>query len=212
MIKILKDIRNEKTPQWSSSTYHIANIFVSGAINTMLELSNYSAYAQMWDGFATASKRFYNLSDSLFNFIPWPPMINALVNAGRRKFTKRWAGWVGNKLFINYIENIIINWLKNDLPEMFELTFIKQWEKGIEYPIQSIISSRDLIKNHSESGEYFKPIKGPKIHLEDLGITMQDAFKGYYLRVDHRTNPKEKVDPSKIISIGLGRNSEVLQE
>ncbi|MHA1311774.1 MAG: hypothetical protein ACTSWR_06960 [Candidatus Helarchaeota archaeon] len=211
MMSILKDIRNERTPNWRNSTYHIANIYISGAINAILELSNYAAYCQMWDGFATAFKKFYNLNDYWFNFIPWPPLINALINAGRRKFAKRWGAWTGNKLFINHIEDIILNWLKNDMPEVYESAFIKQWESGIEFPIQSLISSRDLIKNFKENGTYHFKTSGHKIHLEDLGIDEHDAFKGYYLRIDHNFIP-QKIDPSYIISVGLGRNTKIIQD
>ncbi|MBD3230113.1 MAG: hypothetical protein GF329_18185 [Candidatus Lokiarchaeota archaeon] len=212
MMSILKDIRNERTPQWSHSTYHIANIYISGAINSMLELSNYGAYTQMWDGLATANKRFYNLHDHWFNFIPWPPMILALINAGRRKFAKRWAGWTGNKLFINHIEDIILNWLKSDLPEIYESALTNQWEEGIEFPSQSLSSSRILIKNYEKMGEYHTKSKGPKIHLEDLGITMENAFKGYYLRIDHKMKPTTDIDRSKIITEGLGRSSKILED
>jgi len=212
MISILKDIRNERTPDWSTSRYHIANIYISGAINSMLELSNYSAYTQMWDGLATYNKKFYGLPDYWFNFIPWPPMINALVNAGRRKFALRWASWTGNKLFINHIEDVILDWLKKDLPEIYEFALLKQWEDGIEFPTQSLVSSRQLIANYQNSGVYHLPPKGPLIHLNDLEIDIADAFKGYYLRVDHHTDPNEKVDKSKIISVGLGRDSKVLQD
>ncbi|MHA1231226.1 MAG: hypothetical protein ACTSRP_08300 [Candidatus Helarchaeota archaeon] len=211
MISILKDVRNERTAYWSNSTYHISNIYITGAINSILELSNYAAYCQMWDGIATAYKKFYNLHDYWFNFVPWPPLINALINAGRRKFAKRWAAWTGNKLFINHIEDVILEWLKSDLPEIYESAFIKQWERGIEFPIQSLISSQVLIENYKKTGIYHIETKGPKIHLEDLGIDISDAFKGYYLRIDHNFKPK-KIDPSVIVSIGLGRNTKIIQE
>jgi hypothetical protein len=213
MISILEDVRNERTPNWSNSTYHVANIYITGAINSMLELSNYGAYTQMWDGLASANKRFYDLGDYWFNFIPWPPLIQALINAGRRKFANRWAGWVGNKLFINHIEDIILNWLKTDLPEIYEYAFVRQWEEGIEFPIQSLVSSRTMIKNFKENGFYHQQkTKGSKIKLDNLGIDMEEAFKGYYMRIDHNTKPNDKIDRSKIISIGLGRNSKILEE
>ncbi|HUX98253.1 MAG TPA: hypothetical protein VMV49_01750 [Candidatus Deferrimicrobium sp.] len=96
MIDILRDVRNERTPYWSSSTYHCAVVYMSGAINTMLELSNFSTYAALWDGIS--AKRVYHLPETWYDFIPNPPFLSSLLFTGRRGFSKRWASWTGNKL------------------------------------------------------------------------------------------------------------------
>ncbi|MHA1267770.1 MAG: hypothetical protein ACTSRS_21220 [Candidatus Helarchaeota archaeon] len=48
--------------------------------------------------------------------------------------------------------------------------------------------------------------------MENLGISVEEAFDGYYLRVDSNTELEEKVDSSSIISRGLGRGTQILQE
>jgi hypothetical protein len=210
MIDILRDIRNERAPYWSSSTYHCAAVYMSGAINAMLELSNFSTYAALWDGIS--AKRVYNLPEIWYDFIPNPPFLSTLLYSGRRGFSKRWASWTGNKLYIAHIEDVILDWLKSEVPEVHKIGLVEQWEEGIPYPQQSLISSQDLLENFKKTGGFHTEIPGKKILLDDLGIMMEQAFTGYYLRVDNHTNPDEKLDSSYIISKGLGRSTQILQD
>ncbi|MHA1267769.1 MAG: hypothetical protein ACTSRS_21215 [Candidatus Helarchaeota archaeon] len=150
MIDILKDVRNERTPFWSSSPYHCAVVYLSGAINAMLELSNFETYTFLWDGLST--RRIYHLPEIWFDFIPNPPFLSTLLYTGRRGFARRWGSWTGNKLYIAHIEEIIRNWLKTEVPEIYELGLLEQWQYGIPYPKQSLISSQILLKNFLENG------------------------------------------------------------
>jgi len=183
---------------------------LSGAINAMLELSNYSTYATLWDGIS--AKRVYNLPETWYDFIPNPPFLQTLLFTGRRSFSQRWASWTGNKLYIAHIESIILEWLKSQVPELFEIGLMDQWEEGIPYPKQSLISHQILLDNFKKTGAYYRIDSDPKIRMDDLGIAPEQAFEGFYLRVDNETNPSEKVDSSALISRGLGRNTEIYQD
>ncbi len=210
MVDILRDVRNERTPFWSSSVYHCAAVYLSGAINAMLELSNFSTYTALWDGIS--AKRVYGLPETWYDFIPNPPFLSTLLLTGRRGFSKRWASWTGNKLYIAHIEDVILNWLKSEVPEVYKIGLVDQWQEGIPLPQQSLISSQILLENFKKTGFFHSKIPGNKITLEGLGITLEEAFDGYYLRVDNHTNPKEKIDFSFVISKGLGRNTRIFQE
>jgi len=57
--------------------------------------------------------------------------------------------------------------------------------------------------------------KGPRITLDSLGISIDKAFNGYYIDIDHEYVPKEneKVDlKDKIISIGNGRKAKIVKK
>ncbi|MHA1404524.1 MAG: hypothetical protein ACTSSI_12235 [Candidatus Helarchaeota archaeon] len=211
MIDILKDVRNERDPHRSNAMYHVGLTYISGVFNTMFEWkSNYDAYGAFWDGLQ--SKKFYNLQDSHFNFVPHPPILKTLIRAGRRAFMKKWSSWAGNKLFINHIEPIILDWIKSKTPEIFNLIFIKGIEEGIPFPVQSMVSGMDLKKNFDLSGRYFNDVNSPKIRVDDLKLSSEEVFNGVYLRVDRKTPPTEHVDESSIISLGLGRNARIFQD
>ncbi len=212
MSDILKDIRNERAPIRQSSSYHVGATYLSPAINQMLHLSNFESYGGFWDGIQSNNRKYFQMNDLFFIFYPWPPIMNSLMLAGRRAFIKRWSMWAGGKLYINHIEDIIIEWLKESNPEIFKVGLIDQIKVGIPYPRQSIISGLDLKKNLHNYGEYFWNGDEKRILIEDMDIELENAFEGYYLRVDNKTPITEKVDFSKIISIGMGRNSRILQD
>ncbi|MHA1299842.1 MAG: hypothetical protein ACTSO9_10435 [Candidatus Helarchaeota archaeon] len=212
MSDVLKDIRNERSPIRQSSSYHVGATYLSPAINQMFHLSNFDSYGGFWDGIQSTNKNYFRMSDLFFIFYPWPPIMNTLMLAGRRAFISKWSTWAGGKLYINHIEDIIINWLKDSNPEIFKVGLLDQIEEGIPYPKQSLISGLDLRKNYHNYGEYFWSEDENRIRIENLGISMDEAFEGYYLRVDKNTPINEKVDFSKIISIGMGRNSRILQD
>ncbi|NHI92571.1 MAG: hypothetical protein EAX96_08705 [Candidatus Lokiarchaeota archaeon] len=209
MIDILKDIRNERTPNRMQSTYHVATCWLSAAFNQAFDLSNYEAYGGFYDG--VASQSVYKLSDYLFCFVPWPPIMKSLLYAGRRGFMKKWASWCGNKLLINQWEDSIINWVKEKNPETFNIIFNEGIE-NIPFPCDSLLSKNILIENHKKTGFFFSENNLPTINIKDLVTTEEEWFKGLYLRVTPRTPNKTKIDESFIISKGMGKNTQILQD
>ncbi|MHA1799976.1 MAG: hypothetical protein ACTSVY_16125 [Candidatus Helarchaeota archaeon] len=213
MIDILKDVRNERDPSRASAMYHVGATFLSGALNTLYEWkSNFEAYGAFWDGLQ--SRDFYKMPETHFNFVPHPPILNALIRSGRRSFIKKWSSWAGNKLFINHIEPTILDWIKNETPEVFNIIFEEGVKEGIPFPIQSMVSGMDIKEHFKQTGTYFdeSQINKNKIFIEDLNLTSEDAYNGIYLRIDRHSNVDEKIDQSFIISTGLGRNAKIYQE
>ena len=210
LIDVLKDIRNERTPSRAQSIYHVATCWLSAAFNQAFDLSNFEAYGGFYDGIA--AKDVYKLTDFLFCFVPWPPIIKSLMYAGRRGFMKRWAAWCGHKLLINGFEEFILNWIKNENPETFKTIFIDGVEK-IPFPVDSLISKNDLIENYNNKGVFFPEEDNlPKINAKELNFDQNELFSGIYFRINHRTPNNIKVDESLIISKGMGRKTQILQD
>ena len=210
LIDVLKDIRNERTPSRAHCTYHVATCWLSAAFNQAFELSNFEAYGGFYDGIA--AKDVYRLSDSLFCFVPWPPILRSLIYTGRRGFMKRWASWCGHKLLINGFEEFILNWIKTENPETFKTIFLDGIEQ-IPFPSDSLISKKTLIEHHKKSGLFFPEQENkPKINVKELNIEDHELFSGLYFRINHRTPNSTKIDDSFIISKGMGRKTQILQE
>ena len=209
MIDILKDIRNERTPGRSQSTYHVATCWLSSALNQAFDLSNYEAYGGFYDGIG--SEAVYKLSDYLFCFVPWPPIMKSLLYAGRRGFMKKWSSWCGNKLLINQFEDSIIDWVKEKNPETYNIIFNSGIE-NIPFPCDSLISKNVLVENHKKTGLFFSEQTQPGINLKNLSLTEEEWFKGLYLRVTPKTPNTTEIDDSYIISKGMGRNTKIMQE
>ncbi|MHA1649493.1 MAG: hypothetical protein ACTSYB_04790 [Candidatus Helarchaeota archaeon] len=74
------------------------------------------------------------------------------------------------------------------------------------YPCDSL--ALEVLKNFKKNidSDYWIYNK-KRIRFSDLKIPQEDALKGYYLDVDHETSLDEKIDETRIISIGMGRNT-----
>ncbi|MHA1382832.1 MAG: hypothetical protein ACTSR3_03640, partial [Candidatus Helarchaeota archaeon] len=117
IIEILKDIRNERTPQWEHSSYHIAMTWNSGMSNVLLEQSTWEGFAEIWDGINVKKQ---GIPDYWFCYVPWPPMIRTLFSLPRPSWTLRITGlFLGHKFYLNGFEDIAVNWLKDNFPEVF---------------------------------------------------------------------------------------------
>ena len=49
--------------------------------------------------------------------------------------------------------------------------------------------------------------EGNRIKIDDLGLTFDEARTGVYLDVTGETSPDEKLDKSRVFSVGIGRNT-----
>ena len=68
IIDVLKDIRNERAPQWKNSTYHVVMVWMSAACNLGIEISNYESIANIYDGIS--APRIWGLHDVYFEYVP----------------------------------------------------------------------------------------------------------------------------------------------
>lgn len=52
--------------------------------------------------------------------------------------------------------------------------------------------------------------EGKLMNIADADLTFDDVRKGIYLNVNSETKPSEKLDRSKIISLGIGSKTQFL--
>lgn len=208
IVNILKDIRNERMPQWADSIYHCVSVIGCAATNALLCTTNYETWTSLWDGMS--SKSYYKRPDSLWKFFPSPPMLSTMSYLGRSDFALKMVGLTHrNNLNILGIEGDIFAYFDRELPEVTE--YIREtYEKMIHLPRSTLeaqppnLKDKDVMKNERFDWNYpDERIVKP----EDLEFSIDEMMDGVYLNIDHEFPNDEKVDKSKIISTGLGRNT-----
>ncbi|MHA1378114.1 MAG: hypothetical protein ACTSRG_07005 [Candidatus Helarchaeota archaeon] len=212
IIEVLKDIRNERTPQWEHSSYHIAMSWNSGMSNVLLEQSTWEGFAEIWDG---VNSKKLGLSDYWFCYVPWPAMINTLFGLPRHSWTLRITGlFLGHKFYLNGFEDIAVDWLKDNFPEVFDIAIKDQIEvEGIPLPWQTLeckppnLKNKKVIQNENFDFKYPKPEQFLK--PSDLDLNLEDILKGVFLDITHET--KEKITKDLIISQGIGKDTVYLK-
>jgi len=202
---ILRDIRNERTPQWSQSNYMTTLVWVSAVVNQIEYQSNYEALGGLWDGIEAAQ---FGLPDHLFCYCPWPPLIRTLTYLGRPNFILRLSGLsTEHRLYTQGANRGNLAWLEKNVPELVDLFLRQGWEKmGIHRPSETITEEypylkekRDIPKKYTMTSKEQK-----RILCEDLGLTWKEAASGVYLNVTHETPETELIDVSHVISTGVG--------
>ncbi|MHA1310031.1 MAG: hypothetical protein ACTSQO_03800 [Candidatus Helarchaeota archaeon] len=202
-IEIMRDIRNERTPQWSNSTYLTAESWISCAINILLECTGFQTHGLFWDG--VNAKRRYKLKDDYCRFYPYPPLLNTMFMMQRPQYIARAAGlFNSHQMIIKGIHPTPLQWVKDNFIEAFEIGIRHQLEiEGLNLPVVNMNTKVNL---DVEKGWDFD--KGTKIKIEDLGLeSSEDALKGVLLDVTHETPPDAKIDEKNIISKGWGLNT-----
>ena len=208
--EILKDIRNERTPQWQGSTYNVAVVYMSAITSFLIEPSTWEVGGMLWDGMN--SKRVYGMPDYYFCYSPWPSFFMMLMNLERSNFTSKLVGLATqHKLVIQSFEDKIQNYLGTLEPEIFNEYFKKTYQDGAYWPVQSLGCKPPNLKNKKtyESEEALTKWEyppGDRITPESLNMSIEEYTKGVFLDISHENEPWS-VDPKdKIISKGWGTN------
>ncbi len=203
---VLKDIRNERTPQWSDSGYFSATLLSSWAINLLCVPSNYEALGDMYDGWA--SKELYGLPDYTFALLPFPTAFSMFLMQGRDGFMMKLGSLTTQlKLYVLPWEEENYNIIKTRAPGVFNMYKKSIETEGVPFPIQSLNSEYPNIKKKDPNIKFDRTYpSGQRIMLEDLGLTFDEFTKGVYLNIDNETTP-QKVGKETIISRGIGRNT-----
>ena len=206
LIDILKDIRNERTPQFSDSLLWVSAAWSSAMFNMFAELTNYEMLSSIFNGLA--SKALFKLPDYYFIYYPLPPLFGSLAYSTREKFSLIIAGLTSSHfLVLNTIEDDAISWVKDELPELFQLVFMAQWDQGLPIPQISFKTEIPTKKEKfvDEQGNLVrKEPEGTRLTLENLEIPEEEAFKGYLTDINHETPLNFKPSRDNLISQGRG--------
>ncbi len=209
-IDILSDIRNERTPQWSTSNYMTTLVWCSAVINQIEYNSNYEALGGLWDGIEAAD---LGLPDFLFCYCPWPPMIRTLTYLGRSQFILRLAGMsTEHHFFTQGVESKNFAWLEQHVPELLDLCIREGWEKkGIVRPSETITEEYPYLKEKKDVPKKYTLTseEHSRVFCEHLGLNWKEAALGVFLNVTHEFPETEAIDSSKILSTGVGSESKI---
>lgn len=209
-IDILKDIRNERTPQWSKSPYHIIMVYGLGVANAGLEISSYENIAYIHDG---VNYQNWGIPDANFTFAPFPALLKMLFVMDRTGFTKKFAGLTAeSKMYCHHMveKAFPMDWFMQYYSECYKM-WIENWtEIGIPFPSTSLNVKFPGMKVLKKGMENFSRNydSDPRIFADDIGLTPEEALKGVFLDIDHLTKPR-KLNPDDKISTGCGMSTKI---
>lgn len=207
ILDVLRDVRNERSPQWADSAYSMCMLWISAAVNMFVEPSNWNALSQIWDG--VNAKKIYGRSDYYFAYVPWPPIMNMLFAMGRPEFTMRLTGLLtSNHLFINGFEPRMIQFYKEIAPELWESIINNMKDKGVPTPRMSLGCKPPDLRNKSkfkrEEFDWTYP-SGTRIKPYEWDLKDEEIFSGIYTDITHETPSESFYGKEHIISSGIGR-------
>jgi hypothetical protein len=206
LLDILKDVRNERTPQWAKSDYSVGTVISSWAINLMCIPSNYESIGETFDG--RASKDSYGLPDYTFSLHPFPSAFNMFFYKGRSEFCKILASLTTQmEFYVQPFELHNLEIIRTRVPELFAIYKDQIENEGIPFPVQTINSDYPNLKGKDPNTRFDKRYPpGDFLKPSDLDLTLEEFLSGVYLDVNHET-PAKKIDASKIKSTGIGRST-----
>ncbi len=206
LIDILKDVRNERTPQFSDSLLWVSCCWSSAMFNLFSELSNYETLSSIFNGLA--SKTLFKLPDHYFIYYPMPPLFGSFAYGTRNKFGSVIAGLTSSHyLVLNTIEDGAMKWVKNKIPEMYETVYKSQWIEGVPIPAISLQTKipHDMKKLVDKNGNLVRnEPDGTRLTLENLEISEDESYKGYLTDIDHETPLDSHITPANLVSKGRG--------
>ena len=97
---------------------------------------------------------------------------------------------------------------------MWYILLTRAWERdGIPTPQVSLDWQYPNIKERKDFTKKFTRVstKNTRITLDDLNIDLEDAYRGVFLDYTFE-DPPETLSHDSIISIGMGKEAQVLQE
>ncbi|NVM32006.1 MAG: hypothetical protein HWN65_24410 [Candidatus Helarchaeota archaeon] len=207
IMDILRDVRNERTPQWSDSAYSMSMVWLSGAVNILMEPSSWGSLAEIWDG--VNAKKIYGRPDHWFCYFPWPPILTTLFAMDRPSWTIRLTGLLtSHHLFINGFEPKMMNFYKNITPEIWEFVKRNLKENGVPTPrmtLGCIPPDFKSKKNFQKETFEFKYPSGTRIMPYDWGLSDEEVFGGIYTDITHETPEEPEYGKEHLIKIGIGK-------
>ncbi len=206
ILDILKDVRNERSPQWSDSAYSMCMLWITGAINMFVEPSSWNALAEIWDG--VNAKKIYGRPDYFYCYVPWPPVMNLLFAMGRPEFTMRLTGLLTNhQLFVNGFEPEMINFYKDVVPEVWDWLINNMKESGVPTPRQTLGCTppdlKDKKKFKNLEFDWIYP-EGARVKPFEWDLADEEVFSGIFTDISHETPAEQFYGKEHIVSKGIG--------
>ncbi|NHI92168.1 MAG: hypothetical protein EAX96_06660 [Candidatus Lokiarchaeota archaeon] len=206
ILDVMKDIRNERTPQWSNSLYSVVMLHTSGLFNFFVEPSNYEVLGSVWDGYN--SKRYHGMKDHWFMFYPDLPLINSMSLSSRSSFMSRLGGLTSGKaLCIHTIEEPALRWIKNDIPEAYPAVVQYCREIGVPVPRMTLeckVGGKDnLLTSDEQLNRTY--LEGTRVTREDINVTEEDFYKGFLTNIQDDAPLDVKVTEKNLLSKNFGK-------
>ncbi len=188
---VCRDMRNERTPQWSGSDYYVATVISSWAINLMWIPSNYEGIGETYDGWASKEK--YGLPDYTFVIHPYPSAFNLFFYQGRSTFISKLASLSTNMAFyLQPFEPRNLEILRNGAPHVVNIYKDQILNEGVPFPNQTLNCEFPNIRKKDPNIRFKKKYpKGDFVKPDDLNLTFDEFLKGVYLDVNHETKPQK---------------------
>ncbi|MHA1143960.1 MAG: hypothetical protein ACTSRW_04415 [Candidatus Helarchaeota archaeon] len=206
--ELLNQFRSERSPEWSTSAHYLFLGFNTGLYNLIAEPSNFELEIALWDAMNAAK---HGLPTAWFVYTPWPPMLKNLLNLDRKTSSLRALEmFTKGRLHVLPIEESTLNWLNENYPEVYRGLLAQRAIYGIP-SINHTLNCK--IPDYSDESTFlekkfsWKYPKEKKIFPGDMGMSVEDTFKGVYLDVDSKTPIDEKITKKHILSIGIGRET-----
>lgn len=212
---ILKDIRNERTPQFGDAAYSVIMINMSGVINSIVEVSIYEEIVQIWD--YINAKKYYKTANDWGAYIPMPSLLNTFLKLKRPEWAIKMSSLLSrNNQVCQGLEDYIYNWISEELPEFINTNFNEHWKDiGIPLPAHTLNIDLELTRKCKYEPDQpfcfnYNSLKTFFTH-EDLDIELDTARKGIYLDINHHTPINTEINNSNIIATGIGLETKVIR-
>ncbi len=207
IIDILRDIRNERNPEFAQSLYSLCMVWATAGLNVSVEPSNFSQMGCVYDGIQ--AKRDYGMADYWFNYVPLLPLLNMMALSGRQSWVGKLAGLLtNNQLFITAFEPKHKEVYKERAPELWDYFLTTLKEKGVPTPRMSIECKPPDLKDKKTYGngtfDWGYPKKS-KIMPSEWGLTDDEIVGGIYTDITHVTPEKDHYGKEHVVSLGVGK-------
>jgi len=206
LIDILKDVRNERTPEFSKSAYSLCMVWVTSGLNVSIEPSNFGAMGAVWDGLE--AKNTYGMKDYWFNYVPMVSLLKMMAISGRSSWIGKVTGLLtNNQLFINAFEPKHKEVYQNRAPELWKYFFTIIKKNGIPSPKMSVGCKPPLLKNektYRSSQFIWEYPEGEKIYPEEWDLTDDQLTAGIYTDITIDTKEEDLSKKERILSLGIG--------
>ncbi|MHA1798113.1 MAG: hypothetical protein ACTSVY_06650 [Candidatus Helarchaeota archaeon] len=212
LINNFRKTRNEYLPQWSNSNFSIFLISYIEFLNLFFEFSNYEIFGNIWDCYN--SKTQYKFKDHSFLIYPQIPILKTMLMSGRKTFMKSFGQLTTEKCqCLHLIEDRAIDWIKEEFPEIYSKILLNIWKTlGIPIPrvtLECKINYLELLDENETLNRKYP--EGSRITTENLQISEDECFDGYFTNISEQTPLNEKITPENLLSKKFGRRAKLLK-